>query len=243
MRTIQNIIILIISLVLLSQFAFAGRYYDSRTGRFLQIDPKAFKGPSISPYSYAFNNPLKFIDPDGKWPSYIHNSILETAFKGVLTPNQIKVLEGASAKVDEDQSQGGSYKHAMSASGQDPKDAESKMNEFITEKTDEFVSGEGDAALEALGEALHPVMDATSPSHEGFQVWNGTGGLTNLAKAASHTAQEATIFTSRFNQTVKAVRQIYLNAQKKKEEQEKKKEEQKKEENKQEEKKKKDDQK
>jgi len=52
--------------LLSTQTIFAGRYYDSRTGRFLQVDPKANKYPSLSPYSYCANNPLKFIDPDGK---------------------------------------------------------------------------------------------------------------------------------------------------------------------------------
>ena len=34
--------------------------------RFLSIDPHASRYPSISPYSYVANNPLKWIDPDGK---------------------------------------------------------------------------------------------------------------------------------------------------------------------------------
>ncbi len=50
----------------LSQLAFAGRYYDSRTGRFLQIDPKAHKYPEWSSYTYTLDNPLKYIDADGK---------------------------------------------------------------------------------------------------------------------------------------------------------------------------------
>lgn len=49
-----------------AQLALAGRYYDARTGRFLQIDPKAHKFPGWSPYNYAANNPLKYIDPDGQ---------------------------------------------------------------------------------------------------------------------------------------------------------------------------------
>ncbi|TVQ15095.1 MAG: RHS repeat-associated core domain-containing protein, partial [Balneolaceae bacterium] len=42
------------------------RTYDSEIGRFLQRDPHAANYPGISPYVYVANNPLIFIDPDGK---------------------------------------------------------------------------------------------------------------------------------------------------------------------------------
>ncbi len=35
-------------------------------GRFTSIDPHAEKYYSISPYAYCYNNPLKYIDPNGK---------------------------------------------------------------------------------------------------------------------------------------------------------------------------------
>src|SRR5690606_35148535 len=45
---------------------FGARYYDSRIGRWLQVDPLAEKYPWISPFSYTLNNPVRLIDPDGK---------------------------------------------------------------------------------------------------------------------------------------------------------------------------------
>ncbi|MBK7682325.1 MAG: RHS repeat-associated core domain-containing protein [Bacteroidetes bacterium] len=45
---------------------FGARIYDSRLGRWLIVDPLTKKYPDISPYAYAANNPIFFIDPDGE---------------------------------------------------------------------------------------------------------------------------------------------------------------------------------
>ncbi len=42
------------------------RHYDAALGRFMTIDQTAEKYPEVSPYTYVDNNPIKFIDPDGK---------------------------------------------------------------------------------------------------------------------------------------------------------------------------------
>jgi len=45
---------------------FGARIYDSRLGRWLALDPLAEKYPRLSPYSSFANNPVIFIDPDGR---------------------------------------------------------------------------------------------------------------------------------------------------------------------------------
>ena len=47
------------------------RYYDADTGRFLSVDPKydedvQFRPQKWNRYSYAANNPIRYIDPDGR---------------------------------------------------------------------------------------------------------------------------------------------------------------------------------
>ena len=44
---------------------FGARYYESLTGRWMQVDPLADKYPGWSPYNYCLNNPLIFVDPNG----------------------------------------------------------------------------------------------------------------------------------------------------------------------------------
>jgi RHS repeat-associated protein len=50
----------------LGLFDFAARMYDPALGRFNSVDPHADRYEITSPYNYAFNNPLLFVDPTGK---------------------------------------------------------------------------------------------------------------------------------------------------------------------------------
>ena len=47
-------------------YYYGARYLDSKTSLWLNVDPLAEKYPNISPYAYVANNPIKYIDPDGK---------------------------------------------------------------------------------------------------------------------------------------------------------------------------------
>ncbi|GAB6013054.1 DUF6443 domain-containing protein [Viscerimonas tarda] len=50
----------------LNLYDYSARQVDPAVGRFTTVDPLAEKYYNISPYAYCANNPVKYIDPDGK---------------------------------------------------------------------------------------------------------------------------------------------------------------------------------
>ena len=75
-------------------YYYGARYYEPKLSLWMSTDPMQAKYPHISTYCYTFNNPIKFIDPNGK-DSY-YNEAGEFLFKNKRKTDIIYVVSGYS---------------------------------------------------------------------------------------------------------------------------------------------------
>ena len=66
---------------------FGSRYYSFDLSVWLSVDPMASKYPSLSPYTYCADNPVKLVDPNGE------EIVLETIYKKDANGNDTKEIE------------------------------------------------------------------------------------------------------------------------------------------------------
>lgn len=80
------------------------RYYNNQHARFTAVDPLLASGKSDNPqsfnrYVYCRNNPFIYVDKDGRYPTEIHNQIINTALGG-LTSKELQMINYGSALID-----------------------------------------------------------------------------------------------------------------------------------------------
>jgi len=197
-------------------------------GRFLSTDTAsglASIPQSWNRYAYARNNPNKMIDPNGLWPTEVHNRIIDLAFHG-LSEHQRLVLKAASVSMDACpacQMRSHSHDHFMKSPGEDPQAARHAAESLIQkeEGAAQRMQGPvssaadiGDDSLKHFGMALHTVTDGTSPGHVDAggapRDWDGLPISPSRADAVrEHGREESHPTADQLREAVRAAQQAF----------------------------------
>ncbi|OUD23965.1 RHS repeat-associated core domain-containing protein, partial [Flavobacterium psychrophilum] len=132
---------------------YGARYLDMKTSLWLNIDPLAEKFPGWSPYSFCYNNPMRFTDPTGMAPDdWVKKDGKWSYVESITTPAQ-----ATAAGYDDFKSNGSILNNARIGSG-----------------------STGDVYLGAGGDSHYATAEdyavANGGKSFGNSFWNGTQG-------------------------------------------------------------------
>jgi RHS repeat-associated protein len=138
---------------------FGARYYAGTMGRFMSpdmVDPDLRNPQSLNMYRYAFNNPLRYYDPDGLYERDVHFDLTRAlAYAAGYSSSQSLRIAGADQGVDDSKTTGPFAGYSAR------RDYHFTTHERRAELWNSITGTE-----EGLGVYLHPEQD--SFSHAGY---------------------------------------------------------------------------
>lgn len=117
----------------------------------------------------------------------VHQIAIQLVLSNQVPANLIKILQDEQTVVDQDQQPTNAFEHSMTGlamAGQTTnvetpiyvEEAEAFIHTNLAKAIQAREAGDITNAFESLGKAIHPLEDATSPSHKPFQPWKYNEG-------------------------------------------------------------------
>ncbi len=167
---------------------FGARYYDPNISIWLSVDPLSDKYPSLSPYTYTANNPIRLIDPNG---------MEITEYENAQTKEVINIDDGIDERVQVSDADWGSIQQLSKDWDAGYKDADAGVAEIMGDRS--LVAGEWQISetntalpielplLIGIGQALESVALRALGVASVFLTLSGD---TRMDKATDHSPNE-----------------------------------------------------